>query len=159
MDRRADLKRFVAESNRIEGITRAPTGIEVDALEGFLELTRPVRDDLTKLVEVFQPGEVLRDQPGLDVYVGNHTPPPGGPAIPLMLDNLLALPHVFRHPYFQHHNYETLHPYTDGNGRSGRALWLWGMKQLGGREWQRALQLGFLHLWYYQSLEFERLGK
>jgi hypothetical protein len=35
-------------------------------------------------------------------------------------------------------------PTTDGNGRSGRALWLWCMR---GRA-----PLGFLHQFYYQTL-------
>ena len=49
--------------------------------------------------------------------------------------------------YVLHCRYESLHPFTDGNGRSGRALWLWMM---GGIE---EAPLGFLHTWYYQSLE------
>ena len=37
----------------------------------------------------------------------------------------------------------------DGNGRSGRALWLWQMVN----QHNYDMRLGFLHLWYYQSLQ------
>lgn len=62
-------------------------------------------------------------------------------------------------PYVVHHAYESLHAYTDGNGRSGRALWLWGMRRLYRGQtlkFDRVLRIGFLHCWYYQSLQFDR---
>ena len=40
------------------------------------------------------------------------------------------------------------HPFTDGNGRSGRALWLWQMNN--------HAPFGFLHTFYYQTLENSR---
>lgn len=68
------------------------------------------------------------------------------------LEQILSRAHRGSTPYDVHQQYETLHPFTDGNGRSGRALWLWQMI----RDGQRA-QLGFLHTWYYQSLREARL--
>lgn len=58
------------------------------------------------------------------------------------------------HPYHIHVDYENLHPFTDGNGRSGRALWLRRMKDLGENSFYQALDLGFLHTFYYQTLKF-----
>lgn len=155
---RTGLAGFVEESNRIEGIHRDPTWGEVDALARVVNLPTLTAGDITALVEVFQPGAVLRDKPGLNVYVGNHRPPPGGPGIPAALDEIIGMAHTATHPYVTHQAYETLHPYTDGNDRSGRALWLWGMRRRDrfGRSYDRVLQIGFLHTWYYQSLEHSR---
>lgn len=43
---------------------------------------------------------------------------------------------------------------TDGNGRSGRALWAWMMLCRGGSYGRaKVIELGFLHTFYYQTLE------
>lgn len=147
------LRAFVAESNRIEGIQREPTSGEVWATGQFVERDSVTSRDLVILVAVFQSGAVLRDEPGLDVWVGAHRPPPAGPGIPRELERVLAMANRGRHPYLVHHDYETLHPFSDGNGQSGRALWLWGMRRRTEREWRQVLALGFLHSWYYQSLD------
>jgi hypothetical protein len=101
---------------------------------------------LMALVGVLQPDARLRDRAGLDVRVGNHFPPPGGADIPYKLAGIIAQAKALRHPYDTHRAYESLHPFTDGNGRSGRALWL---HMMGG---VHHAPLGFLHHWYYQSL-------
>lgn len=139
-----DLRAFVAESNRIEGIERDPTDKEVEATHRFLQLPRITIPDLISLVGVYQADAVLRDQRGLDVYVGSHTAPEGGPMIPIYLGHILHDIEKGIHPHITHLRYEWLHPFTDGNGRSGRALWLWQM---------RVAPLGFLHTFYYQTLE------
>ena len=85
------------------------------------------------------------------VRVGNHIAPPSGPKIVEDLEKLLNdIAAKAITPWAAHVRYETLHPYTDGNGRSGRAIWLWQMTLL---DRQRgALALGFLHNFYYQTL-------
>ena len=142
------LEDFVRESNRIEGILRGPTGAEIDAHAAFLYLPRPKVSDLEGFVSVVAPGHRLRDQHGLNVRVGNHIAPPGGPEIRAALDTLLARAFTPDDPWQIHIEYETLHPFTDGNGRSGRALWLWQMQ---------VAPIGFLHQFYYQTLE--RVGR
>lgn len=134
---------FVQESNRIEGIYRPPTAEEVVAHQTFLTVG-PTVASLTEFVSSVQPGARLRNEHGLDVVVGRYYPPPGGSHIECELERLLK---NLTGPYWTHQEYEALHPFTDGNGRSGRVLWLWAM---GGID--RA-PLGFLHHWYYQSLQ------
>ncbi len=89
----------------------------------------------------------LRVLPGMDVRVGYHLPPPGGPGIEADLKELCNQA-LDLHPYELHQRFEQLHPFMDGNGRVGRMLWTWAMTQ---RDW--SVRLGFLHTWYYQSLE------
>lgn len=151
------LVQFVTESNRIEGMGPAQMH-EIRAHETLLS-TEPaltVNDICTFVTEIG--GKPLRELPGMQVYVGNHVPPPGGPDLVRAFSDLLyqisenRAYHRFRGltPFEAHVRYETLHPFMDGNGRSGRAVWLW---QMGGI--QRA-PLGFLHHFYYQTLDASR---
>jgi hypothetical protein len=140
------LEDFVRESNRIEGIARNPTGDEIDATAAFINLAFPATADVEAFVATIAPGHRLRDKHGLDVRVGNHIAPRGCPEIRTALDTLMARVADGAdsyHPWQAHIDYETLHPFTDGNGRSGRAIWLWQMQ---------AAPIGFLHQFYYQTL-------
>ena len=140
------IKGFITESNKIEGITRPPTKSEVEVFTKFLELKKVTVGDLENFVSVYQPGAALRDQVGLNVRVGTHYPPSGGPEIKGRLKGILANLSTMS-PYEAHVEYETLHPFTDGNGRSGRALWAWQMGEF---------PRGFLHEFYYQTLGASR---
>ncbi|HEY4355933.1 MAG TPA: Fic family protein [Acidobacteriaceae bacterium] len=144
------LLHFIRESNRIEAITREPTDEEVQAHASLLEKQHIEIEDLETFVAAVAPGNVLRAKRGLDVRVGGHLPPPGGTQIINMLSDVLSFQHAST-PFAVHCNFERLRPFTDGNGRSGRALWLWMMKRQSRYEY--ALKLGFLHAWYYQTLE------
>ena len=143
------LKEFVRESNRIEGMYHPPTDAEVEAHAEFLLHPGIMIPELERFVGVIQPGARLRNCIGLNVRVGDHFPPRGGSEIVGALSDILY--DVSRStPYQIHQRYETLHPFTDGNGRSGRVLWLWMHKQSG--RLNMALARGFLHSWYYESL-------
>lgn len=149
------LIRFVAESNRIEGILRDPTGAELEATARFVSLEKLRVEDFSELVSVLQPNATFRDRVGLNVRVGDHIAPSGGHNILVEFMSIVGRANkkagLYR-PWRLHCQYETLHPFTDGNGRSGRALWLWMMLRIGGVHAAQAQQLGFLHTFYYQTL-------
>jgi hypothetical protein len=136
---------FIVESNKIEGINRAPTTEEFHEFVRFMDLPSITIEELQAFVKVYQPDAQLRDKVGLNVRVANHIAPRGGEQIPKMLQQILDNEQGLD-AYTIHCDYEYLHPFTDGNGRSGRALWAWMMKHDG-------LELGFLHRFYYQSLD------
>ena len=144
-----ELINFVTESNRIEGINREPYKREIEATERFLSLAVPNLAELCDYVRAVADAGI-RNHEGMNVRVGSHIAPPGGPDIPIELDKLImqATKNEFT-PSDIHSRYETLHPFMDGNGRSGRALWAWQMIHY--QIWP-VLQLNFLHAWYYQSL-------
>ncbi len=149
------LEDFIRESNMIEGIVREPTESEIVAHELLFSVSPISSKMLLRFIRLCEPGAVLRNRPGMDVRVGEHFPPCGGSDICDELDGILDSMDqgAVGDAYELHHAYETLHPFTDCNGRSGRVLWL---RMMGGIE--RA-PLGFLHTWYYQSLQSGRKAK
>jgi len=117
------IKRFVAESNRIEDIDSI-SHKEISAHIELVESEHVTVRSLMSFVEACSPYTGFRSIKGMDVRVGDHTPPPGGPQILIKLKEILRA--VDKNSARQTHiAYETLHPFMDCNGRSGRALWLW----------------------------------
>ena len=144
-----EMKNFVIESNRIEGITRPPTYDHMREFRAFLALDGLTIGDLVVFVNVFQPNARLRSKAGMDVTVAGKLMPPGGEFLVRTLEgmvdeiNLCQGSGFSADAYQVHQEFEHLHPFTDCNGRLGRAIWAWEMKDL---------SLGFLHRFYYQSL-------
>ena len=137
----------VAESNRIEGIEREPTAEELVEHDRVMELENLTIRDLEKFVTVYQRNSKLRVNPGMDVRVGSYAPPKGGEHIREMLGALLEDINCERiDAWSAHIQYESIHPFDDANGRSGRVIYHWQMRAT------RMADLGFLHSFYYQTL-------
>lgn len=146
--------RLVKQSNAIEGILRRPRKRELEEFQRFISVS--VADmsilELVRFVRVFQPDAVLRNRPGVNVYIGNHRPIMGGPQVEEELRYLLdEIKQGKIDPWRGHMEYEHLHPFTDGNGRSGRALWVWHMINTGKEKLLGRPEL-FLHTFYYDTL-------
>ncbi len=149
-----DLRKFVEQSSAIEGIFYFRTndlGRDIATHKKFLSKSVIGVEDLEAFTLAIA-GAELRVMPGMNVIVGNHRPPLGGPEIKERLSELLleAQTEPKLSPWATHVKYETLHPFMDGNGRSGRALWLWQMIDQNG--YHAILPEGFLHSFYYQTL-------
>lgn len=132
---------FVDESNKIENIKRPPTDQEINEFKRFVSLPKITVEELNRFILVYQPNARLRNQYNMNVRVGKYIPPFGSPELEENLSDLLKSD---TNAYNMHVAYEKLHPYTDGNGRSGRALWAWRNGCIKG---------GFLINFYFQSLE------
>lgn len=140
---------FINESNEIEGIEYMVEG-SIELYRNFLELEKVSVDDVCNFVNR-EAGSYskLRVKAGMSVRIGNHFPPDGGPAIRKSLQGILDYANTNSlRPHRVHWMYENLHPFMDGNGRSGRVLWAWQMIRYGGYHFQ----LPFLQMFYYQVL-------
>lgn len=143
---------FLWESNQIEGIERGPSVDEIVAFAKFMQLFSVSATALGDLQAVFAPGKPIREREGMNVRVGRYVAPPGGPNIVRRLQAICREANSGADPWKTHVRFEKLHPYMDGNGRTGRMLWAWMMYVQG----KQPFALSFLHRFYYQTLEAQQ---
>lgn len=139
---------FLQESLAIEGINRGPTPHEIRAAYAFLESDLDLLGVLT-LQSVIAPGHPLRNQRGMNVQVGAHTPMPGGKNVEQQLRTLVTQAE-HNSPFIVYSWFQHLHPFMDGNGRTGRLLWAKRMLQLK----EDPFRIPFLNRFHYQSLDY-----
>lgn len=142
------LYEFIAESNRIENINIV-SDKEIETYNDLLALSDCLYiSDICNFVRRVANAE-LRDRIGMNVEVGGKTLK-GGPSVSENLFDILNQinwENTFT-PWQAHIAYERLHPFMDGNGRSGRAIWAWHMISIGEDPFDKP----FLQKFYYQTI-------
>ncbi len=139
---------FARESNEIEGITDERRHLShAAALEKFLKLKEVTVHDVQEFVAAVEPGAFLRTCDHHRVFIGGKEAPKGSGVL-VAIHNLIGKLEFGPEANKIHKEYENLHPFTDGNGRSGRAIWLWQMVNHSGYDGRYK----FLQQYYYKTL-------
>ena len=152
-----EMKHYVEEFVRESWWIERETCVVDEMVEKHLKLLEEPRltVDIVKQFCYETTGGMLRTHLLQSVSVGDYTPPRGCLEMPIYLSDLLlkfndavnAEKVDYNLPWKLHMEFESLHPFTDGNGRTGRALWLWHKCRIHGTP-----QFTFLHEFYYDTL-------
>lgn len=142
--------RLAAESRAIEGL--GSSAEDATRLEDFVhgELTM----DTVKGFCWAEAGAPLRIEPWQNVTIGERLCPTGGTAVAQALVGILEEVRAARGepPKWETHaKFLWWHPFMDGNGRTGRAIWLWQASR-NWRSWQLVEMLPLLQCLYYEAL-------
>lgn len=152
--------KHIKESNMIEGILTEPTDGEFVEWNRFLALDEITVDDLKRNVYINAgAGHRLRNLITDHHQIGERTMI-GGPRVEIRLKRLLDMINIeeMLNPWNAHIEFELLHPFTDGNGRAGRMIWHWMMKRKFKGQYVAMTSIGFLHRFYYQSMQYNKDG-
>lgn len=154
-----DAVKFIKGSNRIEGITdEAEIEQSLKAWEYLKDqpaITHEVVKEVQRIITANQ-AELDNTQRGayrkIPVRIGGRYAPNAG-LVPALMDNFLADMELMT-PLVAHVRFESIHPFVDGNGRTGRMIMWWHMAKIGkhpfyyGKKEQKA---------YYRLFELRRI--
>jgi hypothetical protein len=132
---------FVRVSNRMAGITREPTVSEISAHRGLLAANALRVENLELFVHHVAEGARLRSEAGTPAPSANEQTAPAGELKADLATIVLAAQKQAASPQRLHRIYTLLSPFTDGNGRAGRALLMWQIMRVGGRAKPRRSEL------------------
>lgn len=136
------VREFVRVSNRMAGILRDPTAAEVAAHRGLLAVNTLRVENFEVFLQHIAPGAGFRDS------LDDGDPEPEGDSTSDARSDLATIVQAARTrsatPERLHRLYRQLRPFTDGNGRAGRVLWMWQLMRAT-REERAALAK--LNLW------------
>lgn len=123
---------FVRVSNRMAGITREPTASEISAHRGLLAANALRVENLELFVHHIAAGARLRSEAG-EHAEPDRKPPPAEELKADLATIVLAVQRQSASPHRLHRIYTLLRPFTDGNGRCGRALLMWQIMRAGAK--------------------------
>jgi hypothetical protein len=116
------VREFVRFSNRMTGILREPTPAEIGAHRGLLAANSLSVENLEVFVQHVAPGTGWRMRTSEDARRGADAGPRQD------LETIVRAARAQRASAAEVHRlYQLLRPFTDANGRCGRALWMWQM--------------------------------
>jgi hypothetical protein len=145
------FREFQCESNMIEDIVASEECLQLQtrALRELCENPLTIAS-IEAYVLAVQPDAFLRTNKGDEVSIMGFDGLAGGLAVSYALQEIIDGLDTTEN-WYNYVRYELLHPFSDGNGRSGRAVWLYYMlNTMGG--WQYVSSLGFLDTFHRQVL-------
>jgi hypothetical protein len=124
---------FVRVSNRMAGITREPTASEISAHRGLLAANALRVENLELFVHHVAEGARVRSEAGIHAASADEDIASAEQLKADLATIVLAAQKQAVSPQRLHRIYTLLSPFTDGNGRCGRALLMWQVMRAGER--------------------------
>lgn len=142
------LKSFVFESNRISDIdSEAADEVHLVALTKLLKVKNVFIEDIITFIHQIEPTSNLRTSENI-LMINGEKLIDGTLASGQLLNTLRLVRNKEIRPWTTYSEVNYYCPFTDGNSRMARALWLWQM--LTQFNWD--MQYPFLQMYHYQTL-------